>query len=256
MPGMHSGLTDTNQVLVSAFKTALLHQGELALLIFTLLAIAWVASREFLRAGTVGARMLRSRAGLDAQPEPAGGACCGSGSASSGSSTACCKGSQRCQPGCRVRSSRPPQPALLAGSRRGELGRHRLVLSPGAGGHGRGVDSGRHRGLAGGRVTRALVPAGRPGQRRLGTRCLGVRRVLRRHLRAGPDLAVRRAGRSAVLLRGRAPGRAAASGTGDAAARQAAAAGAWPVPGRAWRSCRHGRGAASGRAVRHTGQAP
>jgi cytochrome oxidase Cu insertion factor (SCO1/SenC/PrrC family) len=72
MPGMHSGLTDTNQVLVSAFKTALLHQGELALLIFTLLAIAWVASREFLRAGIVGASMLRSRAGQDAQPEPAG----------------------------------------------------------------------------------------------------------------------------------------------------------------------------------------
>ncbi len=71
MPGMHSGLTDTNQVLVSAFKTALLHQGELALLIFTLLAIGWVASREFLRAGAVGAGMLRSQAGR-VQPEPIG----------------------------------------------------------------------------------------------------------------------------------------------------------------------------------------
>jgi cytochrome oxidase Cu insertion factor (SCO1/SenC/PrrC family) len=49
MPGMNSGLTDNNPTLVAAFRAALLHQGLIVLLIFAVLAIAWVSAREWLR---------------------------------------------------------------------------------------------------------------------------------------------------------------------------------------------------------------
>ena len=49
MPGMNSGLTDNNATLVAAFRAALLHQGLIVLLIFAVLAIAWVSAREWLR---------------------------------------------------------------------------------------------------------------------------------------------------------------------------------------------------------------
>jgi cytochrome oxidase Cu insertion factor (SCO1/SenC/PrrC family) len=49
MPGMNSGLTDNNPTLVAAFRAALLHQGLIVLLIFALLAVAWVSAREYLR---------------------------------------------------------------------------------------------------------------------------------------------------------------------------------------------------------------
>ncbi len=48
---MNSGLTDNNPVLVAAFRAALLHQGLIVLLIFAVLAIAWVSAREWLRPG-------------------------------------------------------------------------------------------------------------------------------------------------------------------------------------------------------------
>jgi cytochrome oxidase Cu insertion factor (SCO1/SenC/PrrC family) len=51
MPGMNSGLNDNNPVLVAAFRAALLHQGLIVLLIFAVLAIAWVSAREWLRPG-------------------------------------------------------------------------------------------------------------------------------------------------------------------------------------------------------------
>ena len=50
----------------------------------------------------------------------------------------------------------------------------------------------------------------------LGAGGVGVRRVVRRHLRPRPDLAVRRARRGAVLLRGRGAHRAARAGLADA----------------------------------------
>jgi cytochrome oxidase Cu insertion factor (SCO1/SenC/PrrC family) len=62
MPGMNSGLTDNNPVLVAAFRAALLHQGLIVLLIFGVLAIAWVSAREWLRPG---------KAARPATPEPA-----------------------------------------------------------------------------------------------------------------------------------------------------------------------------------------
>ena len=90
MPGMNSGLTDTNATLVAAFRAALLHQGLIVLLIFAVLAIAWVSAREWLRparaAGPVAAeptwrQLLRIGFGvlwvidglLQAQPDMAGG---------------------------------------------------------------------------------------------------------------------------------------------------------------------------------------
>jgi len=49
MPGMNSGLNDNNSTLVAAFRAALLHQGLYVLLIFAILAVAWVSAREWLR---------------------------------------------------------------------------------------------------------------------------------------------------------------------------------------------------------------
>jgi cytochrome oxidase Cu insertion factor (SCO1/SenC/PrrC family) len=46
---MNSGLNIDNPTLVTAFRTALLHQGILILAIFAVLAVAWVSAREWLR---------------------------------------------------------------------------------------------------------------------------------------------------------------------------------------------------------------
>jgi cytochrome oxidase Cu insertion factor (SCO1/SenC/PrrC family) len=67
MPGMNGGLTPTNQTLQAAFKTALLNQGEVALLIFVVLAIAWVACREMLPL-RVKVRLSARQAALPAEP--------------------------------------------------------------------------------------------------------------------------------------------------------------------------------------------
>jgi cytochrome oxidase Cu insertion factor (SCO1/SenC/PrrC family) len=47
MPGMNSGLNINDPIVVAAFRSALLHQGIIALLIFGVLSIAWVAVREW-----------------------------------------------------------------------------------------------------------------------------------------------------------------------------------------------------------------
>jgi cytochrome oxidase Cu insertion factor (SCO1/SenC/PrrC family) len=62
MPGMNSGLNSNNPTLVAAFRSALLHQGIYVLLIFAILAVAWVSAREWLRPG---------RSAPPASPEPA-----------------------------------------------------------------------------------------------------------------------------------------------------------------------------------------
>src|SRR5215469_1000623 len=46
---MDSGLNTSNPTLVAAFRNALLHQGIIAFLVFAVLAVAWVAVREWLR---------------------------------------------------------------------------------------------------------------------------------------------------------------------------------------------------------------
>jgi cytochrome oxidase Cu insertion factor (SCO1/SenC/PrrC family) len=48
MPGMNSGLNLNDPAVVEAFKTLLLHQGIIALLIFASLGMAWVSARAWL----------------------------------------------------------------------------------------------------------------------------------------------------------------------------------------------------------------
>ena len=45
MPGMNSGPSPASSILVSAFRSALLHQSLIVALIFILVLIAWGASR-------------------------------------------------------------------------------------------------------------------------------------------------------------------------------------------------------------------
>src|SRR5690242_645822 len=47
MPGMNSGVNIDDPTVVAAFKAVLLHQGLIALLIFTLLGLAWVSVRAW-----------------------------------------------------------------------------------------------------------------------------------------------------------------------------------------------------------------
>jgi cytochrome oxidase Cu insertion factor (SCO1/SenC/PrrC family) len=65
MPGMNSGLNSNNPTLVAAFRNAVLHQGIIVLLVFTVLAMAWVAVREL-----TGRPLTRAAAG-GALSEPA-----------------------------------------------------------------------------------------------------------------------------------------------------------------------------------------
>ena len=48
MPGMNSGLSDTNPILVAAFRTALVHQGLIVLALFLVLGLAWAGMREWI----------------------------------------------------------------------------------------------------------------------------------------------------------------------------------------------------------------
>src|SRR5205823_15020221 len=63
MPGMNSGLNVNDPTVVAAFRSALLHQAHIALLIFAVLALAWAALRTW-RPGVPGPEL--------AGPEPAG----------------------------------------------------------------------------------------------------------------------------------------------------------------------------------------
>ena len=59
---MNSGLNSSNPVLLAAFRNALLHQGIIVFLVFAVLAVAWVAVREWLRPAAAQA------AGAGAEP--------------------------------------------------------------------------------------------------------------------------------------------------------------------------------------------
>src|SRR6202050_4414686 len=167
MPGMNSGLNDNNATLVAAFRAALLHQGIYVLLIFAILAVAWVSAREWLRP---------ARAARFVTPEPAW------------------------RPLLRVGFGGDRAHGFeLArlGAARGELGRHHMVVPPDSGGCLGGLDPDRHRRMADRRAPGLLVASGRTGQRGLGPGGLGVRRGVRRGLPSPPDLAVRRVLRGA-----------------------------------------------------------
>ncbi len=51
MPGMNSGLSPADPTLVAAFRSALLHQGAIALLIIVFLGLAWATARTWRRPG-------------------------------------------------------------------------------------------------------------------------------------------------------------------------------------------------------------
>ncbi len=51
MPGMNSGLSPADPMLVAAFRSALLHQGAIALLIIVFLGLAWATARAWRRPG-------------------------------------------------------------------------------------------------------------------------------------------------------------------------------------------------------------
>jgi len=65
MPGMNSGLSNTDPTIVAAFGRALLHQGLLILVILAVLALSWVTAREFVPS-------VRGLARRGYGPEPAG----------------------------------------------------------------------------------------------------------------------------------------------------------------------------------------
>ena len=52
MPGMNSGLSPSDPTLVAAFRSALLHQGGIALLMLVLVWLLWVTARTW-RSGAV-----------------------------------------------------------------------------------------------------------------------------------------------------------------------------------------------------------
>src|SRR5262252_5667483 len=73
MPGMNSGVNVNNPLVVAAFKSALLHQGIIALLIFGVLGLAWLSVRAWLPAAAqagdqAGAGGLAGRADPAAEP--------------------------------------------------------------------------------------------------------------------------------------------------------------------------------------------
>src|SRR5215469_8003251 len=70
MPGMNSGLSDTNPTLVAAYRTALLHQGLFIALLLAVLALAWFGVREWMP-GAVSAGSLGTPGAPAATAEPA-----------------------------------------------------------------------------------------------------------------------------------------------------------------------------------------
>jgi cytochrome oxidase Cu insertion factor (SCO1/SenC/PrrC family) len=71
MPGMNSGLNVNDPTVVAAFKSVLLHQGLIALLIFVVLGLAWVSLRTWWPAGASGG-LAAPRPVVAEVPGPAG----------------------------------------------------------------------------------------------------------------------------------------------------------------------------------------
>lgn len=71
MPGMNTGLSTNNPAIVSAFETALLHQGLFVLLIVALVAAAWNILRSaHLRQATKAERASSMFPSSPSRPEP------------------------------------------------------------------------------------------------------------------------------------------------------------------------------------------
>ena len=223
MPGMNSGLSSDNPTIVAAFRSALLHQGIFVLAVFAVLALAWLAIREW------GPPVLtRADSGVNAGPEPAGRQLLRIGfgviwifDGLLQAQPAMAEGlpSQVIQPAAATSPGWVQQIVNWAGT---SWSYH--PIQAGALG---GLDPDRYRRLADHRTAGMVVPAGRAGERRLGPGGLGVRRGLRRHLCPRPDLAVRRARGGSVLPRGRPAYRRAGAQLANAAARPDSTVGSW-----------------------------
>src|SRR6185312_4495225 len=139
MSGMGSTLQLTNSTVVAAFRSALIHQGIIALLIFFLLAMLWISVREWVPAPRAATR-------------PADGPAA-AGPAGHPDRLRRALGLRWAAPGTAGHASRPAQQRDRAG--RGELarlgaaaGRLRragLGVSPGQRGRSRRLDPGRPR---------------------------------------------------------------------------------------------------------------
>ena len=71
MPGMNSGVNVNDPMVIAAFKSALLHQGIIALLIFGLLGLAWLTVRAWLPAAAQAGEHTGPAARPAAAAEPA-----------------------------------------------------------------------------------------------------------------------------------------------------------------------------------------
>ena len=80
MPGMNSGLNPADPTLVAAFRSALLHQGAIAIIILAFLWLLWATARTWAdeHAGRRSRKTAQDRA---APGRPRGGGCCAWGSA-------------------------------------------------------------------------------------------------------------------------------------------------------------------------------
>ena len=234
MPGMNSGLNSNNATLVAAFRSALLHQGLWVLLIFAMLAVAWIAVREWLRpprprAGRARARLAavaadRLRRHLDLRRAAAGPA-------------------RHAGRAARRRSSSP-----AASSSPGWV--QDIVNWAGTSWSYHPIEAAAATVWIQIGIGAWLIAAPRgPWSRLAGMASVAWGLVVwvfgeafGRDLRARPDLAVRRARRGAVLLRGRAADRparaplAAAAGPDGPGRARACSSSAWPC-------CRPGPGA-------------
>ena len=161
MPGMNSGVNVNDPTVVAAFKSALLHQGIIALLIFAVLGLAWLTVRAWLPAAAQpGERRDRRADPSPPPPSPPGASCCGSASA-------CLwvfDGILQAQPKMAIGlPSQVIQPTAASSPHWVQhvvnLGRDHLVVSPDAGRGLGGVDPGRDRRLAAGRRARPAGPA-------------------------------------------------------------------------------------------------
>ena len=172
MSGMGSSLQLANQTVVAAFRSALIHQGIIALLIFFLLAMLWVSVREWLPAA-------RHRPGAESAvlaAEPAGRRLIRVGFGVLWVVDGVLQ-MQSAMPLGLPSNVTEPAAAGAPGWVRHlvELRRPGMVVPPGRRGRRGRLDPDRHRHLAAHRRPRPMVPARRPGQCGLGPGGLDLR---------------------------------------------------------------------------------
>ena len=251
MPGMSTGLSTNNPVVVSAFYNELLRQGLVVALIALFVGISWsiLRSAQLRRAASgetsTGAAChfhpVRAgrpevvegfvRAHLDLRRDPPGP---GVDAARDGTPGDRASGGQLSRMGAAPRQHHGINVELPPGRR------------PGCG----CLDPGWDRLVASRRPKRNVVPPGRRRLSHLGPDRVDLRRGLRPDLCTRPELAFRAAGWRAFLLRSRCAHCPTRDRPGTLPAWDAGSCGAWALSGWAWPSSRLGLAEASGRASR------